>query len=117
MRGAKQKPILENLLITDIAAEGKAIARLDGMVVFVSECVPGDIVDVQVIRKRKRFMEGYPVKFHAYSEKRTEYRNKLEFTFSNNRWLTNQEIQSGHHNIERRALGFHIPGKFDKVLD
>lgn len=173
MRGAKQKPLLENLLITDIAAEGKAIAKLDGMIVFVSECVPGDIVDVQVIRKRKRFMEGYPVKFHSYSENRaepfcnhfglcggckwqhlpyadqlkskqqwvadslerigkvqgslisdimgseklTEYRNKLEFTFSNNRWLTNQEIQSGHQNIERRALGFHIPGKFDKVLD
>ena len=173
MRGAKQRPILENLLITDIAAEGKAIARLDGMIVFVSECVPGDVVDVQVIRKRKRYMEGYPVKFHTYSENRTEpfcshfglcggckwqhlpyadqlkskqqwvadsmerigkvevslispilgsekltgYRNKLEFTFSHSRWLTNQEIQSGHQNIERRALGFHIPGKFDKVLD
>ncbi len=173
MRGAKQKPILENLLITDIAAEGKAIARLEGMIVFVSECVPGDVVDVQVIRKRKRYMEGYPVRFHSYSENRTEpfcshfglcggckwqhlpyadqlkskqqwvadsmerigkvevslispvlgsekltdYRNKLEFTFSHSRWLTNQEIQSGHQNIERRALGFHIPGKFDKVLD
>ncbi len=51
------------------------------------------------------------------SEKLTDYRNKLEFTFSHSRWLTNQEIQSGHQNIERRALGFHIPGKFDKVLD
>ncbi len=161
------------MLITDIAAEGKAIARYEGMVIFVSQCVPGDVVDVQVIRKRKRFMEGYPVKFHAYSPEREKpfcvhfgvcggckwqhlpykeqlrfkqqqvvdalerigkaevnmimpivasdnqkfYRNKLEFTFSHSRWLTSAEIQSGETLIERRALGFHIPGKFDKVLD
>jgi 23S rRNA (uracil1939-C5)-methyltransferase len=173
MGRSKVKPIIEQLEITDLAAEGKAIARLDGMVVFVTQCVPGDIVDVQIIRKRKNFMEGYPVKFHAYSENRTEpfclhfgvcggckwqhlpytdqlqfkqkqvsdmlerigkvsvdtllpiqgserltaYRNKLEFTFSNNRWLTNEEIGSGNHQIERRGLGFHIPGRFDKVLD
>jgi 23S rRNA (uracil1939-C5)-methyltransferase len=173
MGRSKQKPLLENLKITDIAAEGKAMGRLDGMVVFVSDCVPGDIVDVQVIRKRKRFMEGFPVKFHTYSpdraepfcshfglcggckwqhlpyagqlkskqqwvadsmeriakvevqaispirgsEKLTGYRNKLEFTFSHSRWLTTQEIQSGNSLPERRALGFHIPGKFDKVLN
>lgn len=170
---SRHKPLLENLLITDIAAEGKAIARHEGMVIFVSQCVPGDVVDVQVIRKRKRFMEGYPVKFHAYSPKREKpfcdhfgvcggckwqhlpygeqlrfkqqqvadalerigktevelvmpivaadfqkfYRNKLEYTFSHSRWLTSAEIQSGDSMIERRALGFHIPGKFDKVLD
>jgi 23S rRNA (uracil1939-C5)-methyltransferase len=173
MGRSKYKPLLENLLITDIAAEGKAIARLEGMIVFVSGCVPGDIVDVQVVRKRKRFMEGFPAKFHAYSlnrtepfcshfglcggckwqhlpyadqlkskqkwvadslerigkvegglinpiigsEKLTEYRNKLEFTFSHHRWLTTTEIQTGDSLPERRALGFHIPGKFDKVLD
>lgn len=173
MAHSKQKPLLENLTITDIAAEGKAIARLEGMVIFVSDCVPGDVVDVQVIRKRKRYMEGFPVKYHAYSPNRSEpfcshfglcggckwqhlpypdqlkskqkwvadslerigkvevslispilgsdnltgYRNKLEFTFSHSRWLTTAEIQSGDSLPERRALGFHIPGKFDKVLD
>jgi 23S rRNA (uracil1939-C5)-methyltransferase len=173
MGRSKQKPLLEKLLITDIAAEGKAIARHEGIVVFVSQCIPGDVVDVQIMRKRKKFMEGYPVKFHTYSPNRKEpfcshfgicggckwqhlpypdqlkfkqqqvadaltrigkveveailpilssenqqyYRNKLEFTFSHSRWLTNAEIQSGELHHERRALGFHIPGKFDKVLD
>jgi 23S rRNA (uracil1939-C5)-methyltransferase len=173
MGRSKLKPLLEKLLIVDVAAEGKAIAKYEGMVVFVSQCVPGDVVDVQVLRKRKRFMEGYPVKFHAYSENRSTpfckhfgtcggckwqhlpyadqlkykqrqvidslerigkvstanvaeimgsqnqvaYRNKLEFTFTHNRWLTNEEIQSSPANIERRGLGFHIPGRFDKVLD
>jgi 23S rRNA (uracil1939-C5)-methyltransferase len=173
MSRSKTKPLLEAVLITDVAAEGKALGHLNGIVVFVTQCVPGDIVDVQVIRKRKRFMEGYPVKFHKYSgnrsipfcihfgvcggcrwqhlpyteqiaykqrqvkdmlerigrvnpgtvlqalgsEKQTGYRNKLEYTFTNNRWLTTEEIQSGDPGIERRGLGFHIPGKFDKVLD
>ncbi|HEX2393763.1 MAG TPA: 23S rRNA (uracil(1939)-C(5))-methyltransferase RlmD [Bacteroidales bacterium] len=168
-----QKPLIEKLLISDIAAEGKAIARYEGMVVFVTHCVPGDIVDVQIVRKRKRFMEGYPVKFHTYSENRSKpfckhfgicggckwqhlpyaeqlkfkqrqvsemlvrigkvpagniipilasekqvaYRNKLEFTFSDSRWLTDDEIHSDVQNIERKGLGFHIPGKFDKVLN
>jgi 23S rRNA (uracil1939-C5)-methyltransferase len=173
MGRSKIKPLLAKLLIVDIAAEGKAIARHEGLVVFVSQCVPGDVVDVQIIRKRKRFMEGYPVKFHSYSanrsvpfcshfgvcggckwqhlpypeqvkfkqqqvadvlqrigkvsvdlvlpilasEKQTCYRNKLEFTFSHNRWLTADEIQSEDKHFERRGLGFHIPGRFDKVLD
>lgn len=168
-----KKPLIEKLPITDIAAEGKAIARYEGMVIFVTQCVPGDIVDVQVVRKRKRFMEGYPVKFHAYSENRSKpfcrhfgvcggckwqhlpyaeqlrykekqvtdalerigkqsgfnvlpilpselqvgYRNKLEFTFTDYRWLTAEEIQSALPVSERKGLGFHIPGKFDKVLD
>ncbi len=167
------KPLIENLLITDLAAEGKAIAHYNGIVVFVTNCVPGDLVDVQVIRKRKRFMEGFPVRFHSYSENRTKpfcrhfgecggckwqhlpyeeqikfkerqvndalirigktvpgdvlpilasenqtrYRNKLEFTFTESRWLTREEIDSDDQSLERRGLGFHIPGKFDKVLN
>jgi 23S rRNA (uracil1939-C5)-methyltransferase len=167
------KPLIENLLVTDLAAEGKAIAHYDGMVVFITNCVPGDRVDVQIVRKRKRFMEGYPVKFLAYSENRTKpfckhfgvcggckwqhlsysdqvkfkerqvrdalvrigktvsgeflpilesekqtgYRNKLEFTFTGSRWLTMAEINSDDQHLERRGLGFHIPGKFDKVLN
>jgi len=173
MGRSRKKPLLEKLVITDIAAEGKAIARSGGIVVFVPGCIPGDVVDVQVIRNRKRYYEGIPVRFHTYSENRTEpfcrhfgacggckwqqlpyadqlkskqqwvtdslerigkvevarispiigsekltgYRNKLEFTFSKSRWLTEKEIQSGEELAERRALGFHIPGKFDKVLD
>ncbi|KOY88114.1 RNA methyltransferase [bacterium 336/3] len=50
------------------------------------------------------------------SQKTTEYRNKLEYTFSNNRWLTVEEIQAGE-NLEKNALGFHIPGRFDKIID
>src|SRR5512145_9355 len=72
MGRSKSKPVIEKLLIDNIAAEGKAIGHLDGIVVFVSSCVPGDIVDVQVVRKRKRFMEGYPVHFHQYSTNRSE---------------------------------------------
>lgn len=50
------------------------------------------------------------------SKKTRFYRNKLEFTFSDSRWLTKEEIDSGE-SLERRALGFHIPGRFDKILD
>lgn len=50
------------------------------------------------------------------SAKTRYYRNKLEFTFSNNSWLTKEQIQSGEE-FDRNALGFHIPGRFDKILD
>lgn len=169
----KRKQIrLENLSIESVAAEGKAVARHDGMVVFVKGAVPGDVVDVQVTKKRKAYMEGNPVYYHQYSELREEavcdyfgtcggckwqmlnyqsqlgfkqqqvsdnlsriakvdlpeidaiigsertlrYRNKLEFTFSNKRWLTKEQIDSGE-DLDRNGLGFHIPGLFDKVVD
>jgi 23S rRNA (uracil1939-C5)-methyltransferase len=173
---AKQKkphPILTNITITDIAAEGKAIARVNDVVVFVPFVVPGDVVDLQVTRKKSSFMEARPIHFHAYSSARTEavcehfgicggckwqtlpyteqlrykqkqvvdnltrigkielpeilpifgsektefYRNKLEFTFSNKRWRTNEEIAEGKVFETMNAVGFHIPGAFDKVLD
>ncbi len=172
-RSRKKKPLLENLEIIDVAAEGKAIGKVDERVVFVTKTIPGDVVDVQVTRKRKNFYEGYPVRFHKYSDKRVEpfcehfgvcggckwqplpyeeqvkykerevinnlkrlgginlpghrpilasktdrfYRNKLEFTFSNNRWLTEEELNSGEETTDRNGLGFHIPGMFDKVVD
>lgn len=166
-------PLLEGVRIEDIAAEGKAIARIDDKVLFVPFAVPGDLVDVQVIRKRKNFVEGRVVAYHEYSPSRVEpfcehfglcggckwqnlpyeeqlrfkqrqvfdqltrigkvelppiqpilpsehirfYRNKLEYTFSESRWLTPEEIQSAD-TIEREpALGYHIPGRFDKVFD
>ena len=53
MRKTKEQPILENVLITDIGAEGKAIARVDGMVIFVPFVVPGDVADIKIIKKKK----------------------------------------------------------------
>jgi len=169
----KPHPILTNVTITDIAAEGKAIAKVNDIVVFVPFVVPGDVVDLQVTRKKSHFMEARPILFHSYSEKRIEavcehfgicggckwqilpyseqirykqkqvvdnltrigkielpevspilgsaktefYRNKLEFTFSNKRWRTNEEIAEGKVFETMNAVGFHIPGQFDKVLD
>ena len=169
----KQLPLLENVLITDVAAEGKAIAKVDGMTVFVPFVVPGDVVDVQLTKKKSSYAEGKAIRFDSFSENRTEafcshfgvcggckwqilpydeqlkfkhkqvtdnlqrigkielpeispilgasettfYRNKLEFTFSNKRWLTEKEISTDKEFMQMNALGFHIPGMFDKVLD
>lgn len=171
-RKRRQHPILEKVLITDIAAEGKSIGRVDDRVVFVPHTVPGDLVDLQVTKSRKGFYEARAIHFHEYSKDRIEavcqhfgtcggckwqmlpysyqlafkqqqvidnltrigkidlpeispilgsvktefYRNKLEFTFSNSRWLTTEEINS-EEEFEMNAVGFHIPGRFDKVLD
>ncbi|GHT56110.1 23S rRNA (uracil-5-)-methyltransferase RumA [Bacteroidia bacterium] len=169
----KQLPVLEKIRITGIAAEGKAIARHNDLVIFIPFVVPGDVVDIQLTRKKNSYAEGKAVHFHEYSPQRTEafcehygicggckwqilpyseqirykqqqvvdnltrigkielpeitpilgsektrfYRNKLEFTFSNKCWMTEAEIQSGAAIENRNALGFHIPGMFDKVLD
>ncbi|VDR35962.1 23S rRNA (uracil-C(5))-methyltransferase RlmCD [Alistipes sp. cv1] len=166
-------PLVERLEIVDIAAEGKALGRWNDIVVFVPMAVPGDVVDVQIRSKRRRFMEGYIVNYVKKSPLREEpvcehygtcggckwqhlpyseqlrfkqqqvadqlgrigkielpavspilgsaktlfYRNKLEFTFSNKRWLTAEEITSGDEIADSPALGFHIPNLFDKVLD
>ena len=170
-RKRKELPLLEKVLITDVAAEGKAIARVNDLVVFVPYVVPGDVVDLQLRRKKHSYAEAEAVKYHKYSEKRAVpfcehygvcggcvwqilpyeeqlkykqkqvfdaltrigkvelpeitpiigsektqcYRNKLEFTFSNKRWLTREEVASGVV-FERNAVGFHITGAFDKVL-
>lgn len=172
-KNKKPHPVLPEVTITDIAAEGKAIAKVNDIVVFVPFVVPGDVVDLQVTRKKSHFMEARPIHFHSYSPKRTEavcehygicggckwqilpydeqirykqkqvvdnltrigkidlpeitpilgsaktefYRNKLEFTFSNKRWRTNEEIAEGKVFDTMNAVGFHIPGQFDKVLD
>jgi len=170
-------PLYKEVEITDLGTEGKALARRDGLVIFVKDAVPGDIMDVQVRKKRKNYLEGYPVKYYKYSPKRSEpfcehfrvcggcklqhikyeeqlyykqkqvsdnleriakvdpgyisgvntiipspdkkyYRNKLEFTFSNRRWFTREDLNSEKttdNNME--GLGFHIPGYFDKVVD
>lgn len=62
-RKRKQRPIIENVLITDVAAEGKAIAKIDGMALFVPFVVPGDVVDIQITRKKKKFCRGQSCTF------------------------------------------------------
>ena len=172
-RKRQNYPLIPALEITTLAAEGKAMGRYNDQVVFVPMTVPGDVVDVQIRNKRRRFMEGVVVNYVKLSELRAEpfcphfgvcggckwqnlpyeeqlrfkteqvhdqlsrigkielpevrpclgsqkqqfYRNKLEFTFADKRWLTYEEIAAGD-SIERTpALGFHIPNCFDKVLD
>lgn len=169
----KENPVFKNIKITGVAAEGKAIAKIDEMVVFVAFGAPGDEVDIEIYRKKKNYMEGRILHFHAYSPFRTTpfcahygicggckwqhiryedqlqfkqqqvidhlerigklkmpsnmpaiagsedhqfYRNKLEYTFAPKRWLT--EAEMGEEFIfPPQALGFHLPGKFDKILD
>jgi 23S rRNA (uracil1939-C5)-methyltransferase len=167
----KIKPLYEGLEIVDIGSEGKAIAKTGDMIVFTSLAVPGDIVDLQVTKKRKKYAEAVVTRFHQYSDDRVPnfcehfgicggckwqilpyekqlfykhkqvrdqlqrigkielpellpilgseksifYRNKLEFTFSNKRWLTYEELNSEIEN--RNALGFHVPGLFDKIIN
>lgn len=172
-RKQKPLPILEQITITDIAAEGKAIAKVDNKVIFIPFVVPGDVVDLQVTRKKNSFMEARAIHFHSYSTvretpfcehfgtcggckwqmlpyaeqlrykqqqvtdnltrigkielpaispilgsaKTTFYRNKLEFTFSNKKWLSFEDIKENREQQSMNGLGFHIPGLFDKVLD
>ncbi|MFH1004106.1 MAG: 23S rRNA (uracil(1939)-C(5))-methyltransferase RlmD [Bacteroidota bacterium] len=177
----KQYDILQKVEIIDTSSEGKGVGKVNDFVVFVEHTIPGDIVDVQIIRKKKNFCEGKSVHYHVLSEKRAEplcqhfavcggckwqnmkyehqlfykqkqiedaitrighldfsplkkesmflpiipskniyeYRNKLEFTFSNKRWLTTEEITSGkkYETSDNFALGFHLPNRFDKILD
>lgn len=174
-KSKKTLPLLENILITDIAAEGKAIAKIGDMVVFIPFVVPGDVVDLQVTKKRKNFAEARAVRFESYSNDRCDapcehygvcggckwqilpykkqlfykqkqvknnlvrigkielpefqtimgssreyfYRNKLEFSFSNRKWLTDlNEVAADEQDPKALSgLGFHIPKMFDKVLD
>lgn len=172
-RKKKELPLLERIEITGVAAEGKALARVNDLVVFVPYVVPGDVVDLQIKRKKHSYAEAEAVKFHEYSTERDipfckhygvcggckwqclsyenqlkykqqqvfdaltrigkvelpplmpilgseqvrEYRNKLEFTFSDKRWLTWEEVAQNVQYDNMNALGFHIPGAFDKVLD
>ncbi len=74
LRKTKQKQLIEQVLITDAAAEGNAIAKVDEMVIFVPFVVPGDVVDLEIYRKKKNFAQAKAVKIHKYSDKRVEQR-------------------------------------------
>ena len=179
--GRKQtnKVIFENITVLDAGAKGVSVAKApEGQVIFIPNVVPGDVVDVQTLKKRKSYFEGKAIKFHSYSENRIEpvcqhfgacggckwqnmkyeqqlfyknqevynnlkrigkielpdfepilgsekqffYRNKIEFGFSDTRWLTDKEIKLNDDGInpvanKKPALGFHIPRMWDKILD
>ena len=71
-KNKKPLPLLEKVEITDIAAEGEAIARVDNLVVFIPWVVPGVVVDIHLIRKKNSYAEGKAVDFHRYSDVRAE---------------------------------------------
>jgi 23S rRNA (uracil1939-C5)-methyltransferase len=164
---------MNHLEVTAMSSEGKGIARSEGLVVFIDQCVTGDVVDARVYRKKSGYREASPLTFHTYSPLRElpvcqhfgvcggckwqnlkygeqlnhkqkqvsdaltrigklnypevfpilaapeiyRYRNKMEYTFSDSRWITDAEIESQVEISSRIALGFHIPGRFDKILD
>ncbi len=174
MQKKNRRQVFENVEVLDAAAKGKTIGKApDGRVIFLTNTVPGDVVDVQTTKKRKAYFEGVATKFHSFSDKRVTpvcqhfgvcggckwqdmgyehqlfykqkevgnnlkrighldlpeltpilgskeqyfYRNKMEFSFSDSRWLTLEEIQSDNQIEDKNALGFHIPGMWDKILD
>lgn len=172
-RRKKELPLLSGVNISDVAAEGNSIARVDDFVVFIPFGAPGDVADVKIDRKKRNYAEGHienlispspirvepkcehftvcggcrwqhlPYEFQLKckqqqvedalqriakipipelspilgSESIWEYRNKMEYTFSNKKWLTFDQLRSGEEFPDRRAAGFHISGAFDKVLD
>jgi len=169
---SQEKKRLTDIEVIDIAEEGKGVGRTDDLVIFIEKAIPGDLVDVELIRKKKNFAEAkvvalkrpsihrreafcehfgvcggckwqhmdYEAQLHYKqksvdnaltrigkvdttamepilpSEQTRYYRNKLEYTFSNKRWLTQADIDSGAEH-ELNALGFHVPLRFDKILD
>lgn len=173
-RKKTDKIVFEHVEVLDAGAKGVCVAKApDGKVIFIPNVVPGDVVDVQTVKKRKAYYEGRATQVHTFSEHRVEpvcehfgscggckwqnmaysqqlvykqqevfnhlkrigkielpefepilgskeqffYRNKMEFSFSNARWLTPEEIQSGEELGKENALGFHIPKMWDKILD
>lgn len=168
----REQKIIEDIQIDGISADGRSVGRKDGQVIFIKGGAPGDVVDIKVVGKDKKFLVGEIVNFHQKSSDRVDpfcehfgtcggckwqhinydaqlkfkqshvaenmkkmvdadlpdmrpiigseatsfYRNKLEYTFSNKKWLTYDEIKSGVQ-VNREALGFHIPKMFDKILD
>lgn len=168
----KRGSILEKVKIEDAVSEGKCIARVDNMVVFISGGVPGDVADLHINKVKSNYAEANVSVIHSNSahrvipfcehfgtcggctwqhmdyvmqlqfkqkqvedalvrlgkievplilpilasKKTDHYRNRLDFAFSNRRWLTKEEI-SGGTRFDESALGFHVPHRFDKILD
>jgi 23S rRNA (uracil1939-C5)-methyltransferase len=171
--GKKKNIVLENLLVTGYAAEGRSLAKHEGKVIFMENAVPGDIVTVRLIKNKKDWAEGQVIRITGFSEERiapfckhfgicggcqwqmlpyekqlsykqdqvfqslkrigklelpdilpilgsektTRYRNKLEYTFSNRRYLLKEELADPQISALQDAAGFHARGIFDKVVD
>ncbi len=173
--GRKQKKkMVYDVPVVDVADRGKSVAKdAEGKVYFIDKAVPGDVVDILVLKKKKSFFQGIVKEYKQLSEDRVEarcahfgvcggckwqhldyeaqlkfksntvvnamtrigkldaglidpikgakkifnYRNKLEYSFSSKRWLTDAEIQTDGKIDQSPALGFHAPGAFDKVVD
>ncbi|WP_336514964.1 23S rRNA (uracil(1939)-C(5))-methyltransferase RlmD [Pollutibacter soli] len=172
----KKVQVLRGIRVTGYAAEGKALAKQDGKVIFIEGAVPGDLVDVRLTKSKKDWAEGKVQEIIEYSTQRTDpfcehfgvcggckwqmlpyelqlkykqeeveqqlrrigkvklppiqpilgsektryYRNKLEFTFSSKRFIPYSVARSGESLSDdqlKPALGFHVPGIFDKVVD
>jgi 23S rRNA (uracil1939-C5)-methyltransferase len=173
VRKKKKNIVLQQVLVSDYAAEGKSLARVDGKVIFMEGVVPGDLVDVRLLKNKKDWAEGMVLKIHEYSAERVQpfcshfgvcggcqwqmlpyekqlqykskqvadvlkrigkvalppiqpilgaaatrhYRNKIEYTFGNKRFLTKEEIGDESINGQQDVAGFHAKGFFDKVVD
>ena len=174
MGRSKKNIVLKRVKLNDAGSLGKAISKTnDQKIIFTKYGVPGDIVDIQVRKKRKSYIEGEIIKIHSHSDKRTKpkcsyfklcggcswqnmkyedqliyknnevlnnlsrigkvipekilpiiksekkyyYRNKMEFSFSNSRWITNDEIKSDKIIDDKNALGFHKSGMWSKVIN
>jgi 23S rRNA (uracil1939-C5)-methyltransferase len=165
--------IFEEVEVIDAGSEGKAVAKIEDKVIFIPFVVPGDIIDIQLTRRRKNYLEGKAIKFHKYSDIRIKakcehfgicggckwqvleyeqqlkykqkqvkdnferiakvklpeikpilgskkiyfYRNKLEYTFSNKKWLTKFDPDNKPDKKDMNGLGFHMPGMFDRIVD
>ena len=68
----KKNIVLEEVLVENYAAEGKSLARQDGKVIFIENVVPGDVVDIRLLKNKKDWAEGYPIQFKSYSKERVE---------------------------------------------
>ncbi|MFN9589318.1 MAG: 23S rRNA (uracil(1939)-C(5))-methyltransferase RlmD, partial [Bacteroidota bacterium] len=177
MKKQRKAIVIENLIVTDYAAEGKSLARLDGKVIFIEGAIPGDVVDVLLKKNKSDWAEGVAIRFHTYSphrltpfcehfgvcggcqwqmlpytlqleykqqqvsdvlqrigkiplpamepimgaERTTHYRNKLEYTFGDRRYIPSEEfarLRAAGDLQEQQAGagGFHARGFFDKVV-
>lgn len=182
MKQMKKGDVLENIVVKSMAAEGKCVARINNLVIFLEGGAPGDTVDVMLTKIKSSFLEGKVTAIKAVSPHRTQpfcihfgicggcswqhieyeqqleykqqqaedhlerigglvlppintiiaskktrfYRNKLDYTFSAQRWLTKEELESRKVAAEsfgdifypaEPALGYHIPRKYDLIFD
>ncbi|WP_118193702.1 23S rRNA (uracil(1939)-C(5))-methyltransferase RlmD [Albibacterium indicum] len=170
-RNKRERIKIDHVEVVDIAEEGKGVGKANDLVLFIPHAIPGDVVDVEVTRKKRNFAEANVTALRSSSQHRVDpfcehfgicggckwqhmsydaqllyknksvenalsrigkvdtavmedilaseqtryYRNKLEYTFSNQRWLTEEEIKRDEE-LQRNALGFHVPQRFDKIL-